>query len=202
MLMISSRACQLGSSINTRTEKHGDDDVPACDIPLAGIMLDERELNALLGDPYAHRALFTDKAGHKEPTLPQVEGFVLKAKIENVTVRIGHNLLDTSDKDSRTLTDCKLKGLTLEPMSGGATALSCKVQTSGDHVGSLVGALIAHLGQHVAIEFSEGAIAVDGDDTQLDLPVNNFGNGEEPETGESPAPTRRRGRKGAEDRAN
>lgn len=58
MLTITPRPCQLGTSINTRTEMHGDESVPACDIPLVGITLDAEELGALLGDPTAHRALY------------------------------------------------------------------------------------------------------------------------------------------------
>lgn len=34
MTALTARACQIGTSINIRTEKNGEDDVPACDIPL------------------------------------------------------------------------------------------------------------------------------------------------------------------------
>lgn len=194
MLRITPRACQLGASINTRTEKHGDEDVPACDIPLAGIMLDESELNALMGDPYAHRALFTDRKGHAEPSLPQIEALTLRDKLEGATVTI---VLSTTGKGTElVLGNAKLKGLTLQPQSGGATSLSLKVQVSGDEVAHTVGELVAHLNGHITCEISGATAEQTKTSQQQDLPINTFGEGEAP--AQSEKPKRGRGRKRGE----
>ena len=88
MLNITMRPCQLGSSINTRVERHGDEDVPACDIPLDGIMLTEAELNLLLDDPHASRCLFTAVAGVHQPALPMIAALSLRSKLEGATVTL------------------------------------------------------------------------------------------------------------------
>lgn len=188
MLNITSRACQLGASINTRAEKHGDEDVPAADIPLAGIMLDEAELNALLNDPYAHRALFTDRGGHQEPSLPQFEAHTLRDKLEGDTVTL---TAGTRNKEI-ILGDAKLKGLTLEPLSGGATSLSLKIQVSGDAVPGVVGMLLNHLNGHLTVEIADAVAIEKKGDKQQDLPINTFGDGEQPEGDSKPKRGRRR----------
>lgn len=188
MLNITSRACQLGASINTRAEKHGDEDVPACDIPLAGIMLDETELNALLNDPYAYRALFTDRGGHQEPSLPQFEAHALREKLEGATVTL---TVGTRAKEI-VLGDAKLKGLTLEPLSGGATSLSLKIQISGDAVPDVVGVLLNHLNGHLTVEIADAVAVEKKADKQMDLPVNQFGESEQPEETSKPKRGRRR----------
>lgn len=188
MLNITSRACQLGASINTRAEKHGDEDVPACDIPLAGIMLDERELNALLNDPYAHRALFTDRKGHQEPSLPMIEAISVREKLEGATVTF---VLGTAQAET-VIGDAKLKGLTLEPLSGGSTSLSLKIQVSGDPVPALVAALLQHLNGFVTVEIADAVAVEKKADKQRDLPINTFGEGEQPEGESKPKRGRRR----------
>src|SRR6185436_19846835 len=60
ILKLGKRPCRLGGSINTRTEKHGDEDEPACDIPVEGLMLDRDEVDALLGKG-AYTALYINK---------------------------------------------------------------------------------------------------------------------------------------------
>jgi len=194
MLNLSPRACQLGSSVNTRTERHGDEDVPACDIPLAGIMLDETELNALCREPYLSRALFNDKSGHKEPMLSMFEALPFRDKLEGATVTL---VLSTTGAGTElVLGNAKLKGLTLEPLSGGATSLSLKVQVSGDTVPKVVGELVAHLNGHITVEIADATAVEQKASGQRDLPINTFGNGEAPEQGAKP----KRGRKRAESR--
>ena len=39
-LSLTKRPAKIGPSINTRTQRHGDDDVPATDIPLSGILVE------------------------------------------------------------------------------------------------------------------------------------------------------------------
>lgn len=182
MLTISKRPCQLGITINTRRELHGDEAVPACDIPIAGITLDANELNSFLGEPTAHRALFNRKGSHDEPLFPQLEPFQLKDKIEGAHVEL------TLNGETYAFSPCKLKGVTLQPMSGGVTLLSFKVQSSVDDMGDVVSNLVGHLDRTIEIAVSGGE-AKPQDTKQQDLPINTFGDGEEPE---APKPRRRR----------
>lgn len=190
MLTISSRPCQLGTSINTRTEMHGDESVPACDIPLVGITLDAEELGTLLGEPRAHKALFKPERGHDEPLFPQIEPIALSDKIEDASVIIGLNSGEVH------LEGVKLKGLTLKPMNGGLTLLSLKVQASGEDIAEKVGELVNCLDHTVTIEI-HGGERVTKDSKQQDLPINQFGEGEQPEQGEK----RRRAKKSKGERA-
>jgi len=171
MITLSARACQLGSSVNLRTEKHGEDNVPAVDIPIEGIMLSSEDLNELLGTPGAHDTLFSTVRGHQEPALPQIKDLVLRDKVAGADVCI--KIHGTGPAKKLQLKDCKIKGLTLAPLSGGATALSITVQTSGDHVPATIGLLASHLSGQINVEISGGAIA-EKKATQGELPINSL----------------------------
>jgi hypothetical protein len=126
-MTLNSRPCMLGSSINSRVEIHGDENVPALDIPLSAIMLTGTELNALLQEPYAHSALFNERTNPRalvEPLFKQLHPLKLKDKFEesSVTLVVGLN------RKTVTLNDVKLAKLTLQPLVGGLTALKLIVQ--------------------------------------------------------------------------
>jgi len=188
-LSLSSRPCLIGASINTRTEKHGDEDVPAVDIPVAGIMLTAEELGALVGDAYAHKALFDTKGKRMDPALPYFESFQLKHKFEGAAVDFELGL----HKQHVGLDGAKLAGIKLTPRAGGLTEMSCKVQCVL-HAADDVGQLIQHLNREAQIEVTDAAqVEEKASSKQQDLPINNFGDGEQPEgdTGKG----KRRGRK-------
>lgn len=94
MLTLTTRPCKIGPSINTRTEKHGDEDVTALDIPIESVMLEANELNVLLGEPHAHNALFNGGTSPPEPLLRMIRALKLKDKFEDctVTLLLGLNL--------------------------------------------------------------------------------------------------------------
>jgi hypothetical protein len=125
MLTLKRRTCRIGTSINTRAEHHGDDEVTALDIPLASIMLDAEELNSLLCDPHAHTRLYdTTKAGMPaEPGLPKLKDFKLAEKIEGAEVEIA-----LAGDEVLKLTSCNLKSVTLSCELGGLTSMSVLVQ--------------------------------------------------------------------------
>lgn len=122
MLDLDSKHAQVGV-INNRIEKHGDKDVTAFDIPLT-VLLDPKELNNLLDDPYKHRALFDTKGDVATPMFPEFSEFAMKHDLEGatVTLHIGHSGFEIEYKDS-----C-LKGLVLAPLHGGETQLTFKLQ--------------------------------------------------------------------------
>jgi len=174
-LNITARACQLGASINTRTEKHGAEDVPACDIPLAGLMLDADELRALAEDPYIDVALFTEKAGHWEPNLAQFHPLYLNRKLAQATVTI--TLSTTGKGKVLKLENCKLKDLALTPQSGGSTSLALKVQMAGDDMPKTVGLLCEHLLGHITVEITDAITEQKRAGGQQELPIHNAGGG-------------------------
>lgn len=57
-LSLTKRPAQIGASIPTRTEKHGDDDVGALTIPIKDIVLFAKDLIAIYADEDAHSRLF------------------------------------------------------------------------------------------------------------------------------------------------
>lgn len=120
---LKARICQLGV-IHNRTEKHGDEDVPAIDVPISGFAIGAEELNGLLQDPHAHRALFdTSKLPH-EPVFNCFKPLALKEKFHDadVTLHLGLGL------HSVTLTGCKLAKVKLEPALGGLVSLDFTAQ--------------------------------------------------------------------------
>jgi hypothetical protein len=185
MLTLDKRPCRIGSSINTRSELHGEETVPAMDIPLEGIMLQPNELNALLNEPFAHSALFDEKGTHKEPIFRQFKPFVMKDKFEDATVSIELGL----KQELITLQNVKLAKLTLTPMVGGLTELSLQVQCTPD-LDLGISTLLAFLNKDADVEITVGKKAADAKD-QPQLPLNTFGEGEQ---SEKPKGKRGRGR--------
>lgn len=177
MTALTQRSCMLGPSINIRTEKHGEEDVPACDIPVGGIMLDIKELCALMNNPAAV-ALFLKIEGRNEPAIPQIQNIVLKGK--RIGAKVTITVQTTGPDKVLALSDCKLKGLTLAPMSGGLTAMYLKIQTAGDHVPGVVGLLTAHLNGHIVVELGDSTLE-EKSSKQSELPLNTFGDDEEAE---------------------
>jgi hypothetical protein len=144
----------IGSSINTRSEIHGDENVPALDIPLSAIMLSATELNALLQEPYAHEALFNERTNPRalvEPLFKQLHPLKLKDKFEesSVTLIVGLN------RKAVTLNDVKLAKLTLQPLVGGLTALKLTVQCTPTLDDSIT-TLLAFMNHDADVEITIG----------------------------------------------
>lgn len=181
MINLTSRPCQIGSSINTRTQRHGDEDVPACDVPLVGIMLTAEELGELLGDKHAHKAFFDTKGNRKDPMFPQLESFALKHKFENANVRIVVNLLNAEEA---TLSGAKISKILLTPRAGGLTEMACTVQNTLEDSENVNG-LLEHLNRDAQVEIADAEIAKEkpakaAKAAQQDLPINTFGDKEQP----------------------
>lgn len=169
---ITARACQLGASINTRTERHGDEDVPACDIPLAGLMLNEDEVIALVGNEECAHAFFREGAEGDVPALPELHPFYLAAKLEGAKVTIAIVPAGKTEAVELELPGCKLKGIALTPLAGGFTETACRVQYAGDDVPEVVGKLLRFLNAHVSVEITDAEAEDAADSGQQDLPIN------------------------------
>lgn len=130
-LTLAKRAAQIGPSINTRTEKHGEEDVPGLDIPLSGIMLTREELCVVLQDEAAFDSLFTTSRGSQhEPRFQNIKALQMDSKLEDAKVTL---VLD--DDAPLIFKPAKISKITLEPQIGGLTAMSCTVQGNpSDHL--------------------------------------------------------------------
>lgn len=122
----------MGPSINTRTEKHGEENVPGVDIPLSAIFLEKDEVNNLLQDPDAYDALYTeDRSKQLEPRFLTIEPIRLSDKFTGARVTISVNGGDGVDF---VLKPAKISKIALSPQVGGLTLMSCTVQGNpSDH---------------------------------------------------------------------
>lgn len=121
------RPCMLGASINGRREKHGEENVPAFDIPLKSIMLSKDELNELKKDPSTWDRWFNErKDGLPEPADVDIRHFALDHVYENSVVKVIHALADDKFFEFE---NCKLTKLKLIPAVGGLTELRVTLRT-------------------------------------------------------------------------
>lgn len=124
-LNLTKRQAKVGPSINTRTQRHGEEDVPGVDIPISGILLTPAELNTMLEDPSAHEHLFAkaDADGaHIRPRWPVIGRFPIDRKFKDAKATIKVDDIDCVMKP------CKLDKIALELQEGGLTAMSCTVK--------------------------------------------------------------------------
>jgi virulence-associated protein VagC len=88
-LTLNKRPGKIGGNINVRTERHGDDEKPALDIPLSGIPLTPEEVGNLLGDATSYDSLFTSaRSKFLEPRWLGVPYIPFAEKFKNAKVTI------------------------------------------------------------------------------------------------------------------
>lgn len=164
-LTLRKRLCKIGTNINVRTEKRGDQPVPACDFTLKGVMLKKDELNTLLGDEHAYDALYLDVDDTPEPLFAKhFKPFALLDSFEGASVTL--QLVDNDDEVE--LEDVKLASLKLEPQVGGLTSLQVQVQATpdGEDMQSICAFVDSQV--HAAISFGKRS---EKDKRQKELPM-------------------------------
>lgn len=155
--------------INNRIEKHGDDDVTAFDCPIK-LLLDPDKFDALLGVG-RHDHWFKKNGRTYELINPEIESFSLKFDLDVGSVVVH---LDKSDLEFE---DARLKGLTLEPLPGGETALRFKLQIRPENKHII--RLIDMQNRDLKLSIDEATIAekLQAKQQKLDLDGKNGGNG-------------------------
>lgn len=157
MLRFDTRPAKIGSSINTRTEKHGDDDVTAFDIPVT-FVLGASDLCELLQCSDVVERLFTydvlkvNETTHRAaraPAIPLLKSLALGAKIPGATVVLSFDTL-TGPVELKLL-DAKLSKVKLTPMFDGMTTCALAVQTTPDLDKSVL-SLFGHMNGDCTIE--------------------------------------------------
>ncbi|HEY3658246.1 MAG TPA: hypothetical protein VGL34_25025 [Steroidobacteraceae bacterium] len=155
MLLLDKRAAQLGTSISTNRELHGEEKVPRKDIPIT-TTINRNELCGLLRETLAAEALFNEKSsGFFEPLFQGKIGPIpLTGKFEqcNAVIFVGIDLRKIK------LHDIKLTNLKIDPQVGGMTELKCMLQyhsAQSDDVAELDN----WLDQEIAIKIEVGKLA-------------------------------------------
>jgi len=184
-LTLTERPCHIGNSINTRTEKHGDEDVPAADVPLTGLMLKAAELDKLLGDGAHERLFVKGTSGALEPALADIGELKFAHKFADCQVTL------EIEGETTTFADVKVSKISLQPQVGGLTHMSCAVQTRLD-VLDAAASLVMHMGKAIRAQIALGAKASKAD-KQQNLALNEGEDGED----ETPAPKGGNGRPAA-----
>lgn len=139
---------------------------------LSGVALDKRELCVLLSEPLAWDVLYNRTGEMIEPYLKGLKELELKKPIEGAWLALELGL----QAQRYEFAEVKLSKIKLVLANGGDTLMSCKV-TSGVSDYDILAILFEKLGETCDIEmrfFPPNA--------QRDLPLNNFGEGEEPAT--------------------
>ncbi len=162
MFDLENRACRIGTSINTRSEKHGDTDrVSALDIPVKQIVLDKDEAAILLDEPDLEARMFKpDENGTLVPAFPKVKRFPVDDVIESARVE-----LELGANKVLVLPECKLRRLLVERLRGGGYSLALQIQCTPKMLDPNVGRLLDHLDCDVKI-----TIRVQNEQAEMELP--------------------------------
>jgi hypothetical protein len=162
LLSLDSRPCTLGVYLNTPTQKHGDERVPAKVISIKNILLDKDQLNELLGDRHAWDALYVEHKGKPaEPIFPDRLGqlpVLGKYKDSQVELSFGLKPYEIS------FTDATLKSLKLDRQSGGLTALSLTMVCLKSNITGDLARLDEHLDGSANVAIELGDLDEDEDD--------------------------------------
>ena len=173
IMNLTKRPAQIGPSINTRTEKLGEENVPGVDIPVSGLMLDKPELNALLQDVDAHDALYTDSRGKQlEPRFQTIDALALTDKFVGAKVTI--TSVD-GETENLILKPAKIRKIRLEPQVGGLTLMSCTIQGNPpDHAD-----MLALLNAKCRVSILNASLDMKSAE-EPELPLDHKGQGEGP----------------------
>lgn len=186
MLNIPETYAQMGKIANN-LEKHGEQDVTAFDIPIAGIVLTGEQFNALSEDPYADRWLFNMQGEMREPNLARFEPLTLLDSFEDATV-----MLKCSDAEF-TFAAARVKDVTFEGKRGGDILLSFSVRVRPQNDREIT-VLLAHQNHEIRIDVADAKIALKGGRNQQELPLSRAGEGEQSDAAADAKPKRGRGR--------
>jgi len=170
MITITKREAAYGNHVNVRSENHGDEKIPACDITVSGILLQAHELDAFLGAE-AHRRIFEKQTdGFHTPAFPMLDQVrTVREKYEGARVVLYLGLIPTEV----VLAPAKLKNVTLEPQAGGLTAIAMTIQATPDP--AVMGTLASFMNSGISIEITDAKRAAATSRKQRELPLDGAG---------------------------
>lgn len=140
---LDSRPCKLGVYLNTPTQRHGDDRVPAKVLGIKNILLEKAELNALLDDKHAWDALYVERKG--KPAMPifadKLGPLLVLGKFKNSSITLTFGLKPYEIA----FAEATCKTLKLERTEGGLTALSLTLVCLKSNIAGELARLDEHL---------------------------------------------------------
>lgn len=163
---LKNRVCQLGVT-NNRLEFHGEDAVPAIDIPITGFAIVAGELNEITGDLHAHRALFDSSKSPVEPIFNCFKPLHLEHKFEDCTARFLLGL----GREELVLANAKVASVKLDPALGGMTSMDFKIQFVPDDL-AVIPKLLAFAGHEIELSIDLGKKAEKAKGNQQNLPLD------------------------------
>lgn len=163
-LNLPARVAKIGGAINTRTEKHGDEDVTALDIPVT-FVLDAIELCWVLkSEEAADRLFLTTNGQHGEKAMPAVGVLKLREKIEAANVNLTfEGLMGDVSLD---FAGAKLSKITIDPLFAGRSNCSLTIQICPDLDDTAILALLGHMNGECQL-----TIVAEGYNAQIGLPL-------------------------------
>ena len=167
-LSLTKRPAKIGGSVNTRTEKHGKEEVPGQDIPVSGIFLTAEELCAITDEESAAEGLFKMEGDQYVPRFLAVSRIPIDHKFENATVKISGGVPATTYKNG------KIKSIWLTPVGGGLTEMSCTLQVNPENGNPSAQALI-----NAKVSITLKAELEEEEEPDPELPLEHQTQGEE-----------------------
>lgn len=173
-LTLRERPCQIGSSINTRTQIHGEEKVPACDIPILGVMLNQGEIDKLLGEGTHERWFVKGTGGALEPAFPDVHELKLSVKFKDCAATL------TIHGKTHTFTDCRIGKLVAQRRVGGTVWMDLQLQTTEEidvraAINADIRAQIAFGAKALPSDSQQELALNEGDDAEDDTPAGEKG---------------------------
>jgi hypothetical protein len=164
--------CKLGIFLNTPTQRHGDDRVPAKVIAIKNLMLSKEELNALFDDGHAWDMLYNERKGKPaEPFWGDKLKLTFCGKFKDSTISLVFGLSEYSV----TFEQATVKTLKLEPTTGGLTSLSFTVVCLKSNVSGELARLDEHLDMSasVSVELGEPQSEDEEEENQEELDLEH-----------------------------
>lgn len=163
-LNLPKRVAKIGGSIATKTQFHGEEEVPAVSVPLSGLILDEGDVNRMFGQADAHSRMFRQENDMLMPALRGAE-IALHDKFKGAKVTIKAGALGLK------LAPANVSRIRLEPLPGGVVALSCTVSGAPEGTVDVLGLLNADCTASIL----GGEIAARDNENQDELPLAGGG---------------------------
>lgn len=181
MLELEQKACHLAKSMSINTEHHGSDDVGAIDVTIAGIMLNAKELDNLIGNG-AHKALYDYPPPRRdESTMPKVRfphfaplSFTQKFEKATVLLKVGMK------PEELEFIECKVSSVKLKPTEGGLTDMTCTIRARPES--EEVAKLFDYRNTDATLWIRDAERVDDGSSNQQNMPLGDpDGEGDDPE---------------------
>jgi hypothetical protein len=170
---LESKPCKLGVYINTPTQKHGDERVPAKVLGVKDLLLTKEEFNELMDDKHAWEMLYVEAKGKAaEPfwqnKFAEFHHAVAKFIDSEVTLTFG---LKPYRVDFASAT---IKSVKLDPQTGGLVAMSFTIVCLKSNISGHLSNLDEHLNSSANVTVKFGNPANEETEDDEDQPELNL----------------------------